>query len=360
MPIYCRKMTSKIVSCAFFVALSLVPLSFAFSAATDEPIGEDVIMPLYEDDAIVPPPQPETRTADLSTPSAGEPSALPSEETILARPMGRKVEAMDPMRSYFVQTGAALPIYDEDFREFVDYGGSVTLGLKKKVMDHLYLMPALGLGILNGDWDWTGQRGSIKIEEQIYNTTYGDYTDDLTPGDVNPVNTGDGYMSGGEAVVLNAEFLRSIDLQTSMYLIPLTLNLRYQLHDDGVEKINPYLGGGIGVCWAKRDVESRTLKEKQYGGPDYYLDFNDSQTVYGGVLQLFAGIEIPFRNNIKLVAESTTALYDLNKFDPILSISPNRTSAIDPATWSLEDPYEIGVFKEEFVTSLSIGIVVPF
>ena len=345
MPMYCRGMISKIVACAFFVTLSLIPLSFAFSAATDEQVGENAIMPPYEDDAAAPPSQPETRTGDLSAP---------------ARPTGRKVEPMDPMRSYFVQTGGSLPIYDEDFREFVDYGGSVTLGLKKKVMDHLYLMPALGLSILNGDWDWTGQRGSIKIEEQIYNTTYGEYTDDLTPEDVNPVNTGDGYMGGGEAVVINAEFLRSIDLQTSMYLIPLTLNLRYQLHDDGVEKINPYLGGGIGVCWAKRDMESRTLKEKQYAGPVYHLDFNDSQTVYGGVLQLFAGIEIPFRNNIKLVAESTTALYDLNKFDPILSISPNRTSAIDPATWSLEDPYEIGVFKEEFVTSLSIGIVVPF
>jgi len=171
-------------------------------------------------------------------------------------------------------------------------------------------------------------------------------------------------MSGGEAVVTNTEFLRSIDLRTSMYIVPLTLNLTYQLHDDGVRKINPYIGGGIGFCVAKRDVESRTLKEKRYAGPNYYLDFNDSQTVTGQMFQLFAGIEIPLKN-MKIVAESTTALYDLKNFDPIVSIShrepvPEYYEGTDIDTVPAENPIDIGVFREEFITSISIGLVVPF
>lgn len=312
---------------------------------------------------------PSTQEAPMvSTESASQPVSPPvdtpvliKDEEMLTMPMSKKNDSMEKMRSYIVQSGGSIPIYDQDFRDFVDHGATITLGMKQKVMPHLYATPTLGFTLLNGNWDLEKSRQAITIEEQDYNTTYGD----ISPEDVNPVNTGEGYMSGGEAVVTNPEFLQSIDLETSMFIIPLTLNLTYQLHDDGVRKINPYVGGGIGFCVAKRDVESSTLKEKRYAGPNYFLDFNSDQTVTGQVLQFFAGIEIPFQKNMKIFAESTTTLYNLKDFDPILSIAykkpnPAYYQGSDLQTWTLENPIDIGVFREEYVTSLSIGLIVPF
>jgi hypothetical protein len=302
--------------------------------------------------------------AEAPSSSSSSPSDSPElmkDEDLLIMPTGNKIDPMGSYRSYIVQSGGSLPIYDSDFKDFIDYGATIALGMKKKIMPHVYVTPTLGLTLLTGNWDMSKSRQDIIIEAQSYNTSYGD----ISPEDVNPVNTGDGYMSGGEAVVTNPEFLQSIDLETSMYMIPLTLNLTYQLHDDGVRKVNPYIGGGIGFCVAKREVESKTLKENSYDGPNYFLDFNDNQTVTGQVLQFFAGIEIPFQKNMKIVADSTTTLYSLKNFDPILSIAykkPNPAYYVgsDLQTWTLEDPINIGVFDEEFVTSFSLGLVVPF
>jgi len=296
---YLRTINKAFVFVAFAIALSFSSTSVSCAEQDD----------FHEQETLAP--------SEAATPPAAAPAALPREEDILVQAPSAKEDQLDVMRSYIVQTGGSLPIYDEDFRDFLDYGATVTLGMKKKIMPHLYLTPTLSLTLLNGEWDMNRHREIITVAEQEYNTTYGD----ISPEDVNPINTGDGYMSGGEAVVTNTEFLRHIDLDTSMYLIPISLNLTYQLHEDGVKKINPYFGGGVGFCVAKRDVESRTLKEKRYIGPNYFLDFNDNQTVTGQTFQLFAGIEIPLKKNIRIFAETSTVLYDLRGFDPILSIS---------------------------------------
>jgi hypothetical protein len=359
-----RGITSKSVALILFVTLFMSLSTSVRSAETDESATLEMQMPPAENTSPPSSPSeafPSAPSVNQSTAPTETPPALPKDELILIQAKDKRMGPMVKMQSYIVQSGGSLPIYDEDFRDFLDYGASINLGIKQKVASHLYFTPMLGFILLNGDWVMNENRDSLHIEAQNYNTTYGE----TSPENVNPVNTGEGYVNGGEAVITNAEFLQHIDLETSMYIVPLSLNLTFQLHDEGVRKINPYIGGGFGVCVAKRDVESRTLKEKRYVGPNYYLDFNDNQTVTGRMFQFFAGIEIPILKNMKIVAESNTALCDLKKFDPILSVSfvepiPSGYQGTDMLSFSHEDPIEVGVFKEEFFTSLSIGLIVPF
>ena len=129
--------------------------------------------------------------------------------------------------------------------------------------------------------------------------------------------------------------------------------------------MNPYVGGGVGFCLARRESESRAIKEDFFEGPEYRLDLDKSQLVTGHVLKAFAGIEIPFKNNMKLVAEAKTELYGLSSFDPIMKTSfktenPYWYEGSDLSTWSYEDPLEFGVFKEEFISSFVVGLVIPF
>lgn len=288
--------------------------------------------------------------------------ALNEGEVILVQSPQARQMTSDKLRSYFVQAGGALPIYDEDFRDFVDHGASITLGVKKEITSKLSLLPTIGMLLLNGDWSMENERESVFGGSGIYYPGYPDVTDEEGLPDE---NMGVGYSAGGEVNILNAELLQHIDLETSLYILPLTLNLVYRLHEEGVKKINPYIGGGMGLCVAWREVESRTLKERYYEGPQYRLTFNDNQTVTGQVLQLFGGIEVPFNGNMKFVANIATALYDLKQFDPIVEISASKTmpswyEGPTPTTFSYENSFEIGEFREEFVTSASIGVVVPF
>jgi len=288
--------------------------------------------------------------------------ALNENETIMAQPAKSTYLSLDFADSYFVQAGGVLPISDDDFREFVDYGASITLGVKKQIMDKVSLVPTIGMLLLNGDWSME-ERGREPILGGS-GTYYPGYPDAAGAEDLPDENFGLGWSEGAEGHILSSELLQQVDLKTSIYILPVALNVVYRPHE-GAKKINPYVGGGLGVCVAWREVESRTLKEKYYEGPNYRLTFNDNQTVTGQLIQFFGGIEIPFGGNMKFVADLSTTFYDLKRFKPILSISTNRpypawSDGQEPTTFSYEESLDIGVFREEWVSSASIGLVVPF
>ena len=116
---------------------------------------------------------------------------------------------------------------------------------------------------------------------------------------------------------------------------------------------------------ATREVESDAIKEQSYLGPEYRITLDDSETVFGQLLQVFAGIEIPFKHDIRLVAEASTAMYDLDNFDPVLEVShrtrnPDNYGGDDLSSFPAEDPVKIGVFEQEIISTFSIGVVVPF
>ena len=290
------------------------------------------------------------------------PLALNENETIMIQSTHNVQEISDKLYSYFVQAGGVLPIYDEDFREFVDYGASITLGIKREITSRLFLVPTIGMTLLNGDWNSGQEREGIFADSGLYFPNYPDMTD---PEDLPDINQGVSYSTGGEGFILSSELLRHIDLKTSLYILPVAINVVYRLHGEGEKKINPYIDGGLGVCVAWREVESRTLKQKYYEGPVYSLTYNDNQTVTGQLLQVFGGIEVPFGGNMKFIANIATTLYDLRQFEPILAISASRPNPAwnegpQPVTFSYEDSLNIGVFREEWVSSASIGVVVPF
>ena len=65
------------------------------------------------------------------------------------------------------------------------------------------------------------------------------------------------------------------------------------------------------------------------------------------------------------MAEANTSLYSLRNFDPIMEISykvpnPDWYEGSDLSQWNYETPLEIGVFQETFISSVMIGIVIPF
>jgi len=267
--------------------------------------------------------------------------------------------------SYYIKTGAAKPIYDEDFRDFIDYRADVSLGVAKKLTDKLTVTASIGVVMMTGKWSIKGNRQSITnaAEEWPAGTNFEPY-DDITPGDLNNSDYGTSYIGNGEAVITSSENLKNVDVDTTLYLFPVTLGALYRLHEGG-GKFNPYVGGGIGFCMAERSTDSKALKEKYFEGPEYGIKLNDSQTITGMLLQFIAGFDVPLRKNLTLVAEASTTLYDLQSFDPILEVSYQKKSpapfdASDITTFSYEEPLKIGVFKEEFVTNLSIGLVMPF
>ena len=267
--------------------------------------------------------------------------------------------------SYYLKAGAAMPIYDKKFRDFIDYGADVTLGVAKKLTDKLTITASIGVVMMTGKWSIKGDRQSITIAAEEWpagiNTDPYDY---ITPEDIDESDYGTSYIGGGEAVITSSENLKSVDVDTTLYLFPITLGALYRFHEGG--KVNPYVGGGIGICMAERSVDSKALKEKYFEGPQYGIKLNDSQTVTGMLLQFVAGFDVPLRKNLTLVAEASTTLYDLESFDPILEVSYQKQSPTpfdgysDITTYSYEEPLKIGVFQEEFVTNISIGLVMPF
>ncbi len=293
-------------------------------------------------------------------------TTLTEQEQILVRPSHTSKIAVSQEKSYFVSTGGAFAIHDDDFTDFLDYGATISLGMKKRIMDKLSFMTVLDLTMLQGDWDFSRSRDVIRIEPEVY---YPGHVPDnpeqvITVEDLPDENLGSGYHSEGEAIVISAELLKNVKFDTTLYLIPITFNLVYELH--GAEKkINPYFGGGLGFCLARREVETRGVKEQYLEGPEYLINLDDDETVFGQLLQVFAGVEIPVKKDIKIVLAASTAVYSLKRFDPILEIShrnpdPAWYGADDMLSWSNEDPLQIGVFKDEFISSLSIGVVMPF
>ena len=299
---------------------------------------------------------------DLSNTRSADVGSLSHEETILLSTIETEPVTRDNNRFYFIKAGGSYAFYDKDFRDFLDYGGAISIGVEQEITKKLSARIALDLLMLKGDWRTGGDRESIVASAEEYYPGY--VGDDITAEDLPDVNLGTSYFGGGEAVVISAESLQSIDIETTLYLLPITFNAVYWLHEKE-KKINPYVGGGLGFCLARREAESRAVKEESFEGPEYRIDFNESQIVTGLLFQFFAGIEIPFKKNMKLVAEANTAFYSLNRFDPIMEISyktpnPDWYEGSDLSTWSYETPLEIGVFKETFISSVMIGVVVPF
>jgi opacity protein-like surface antigen len=271
---------------------------------------------------------------------------------------------------YFVKTSGAVPLFDKDFRDFIDYGLGVSVGAGKKLNDNLSLSVAFDMVLLTGDWSQKGDRESLIFGEARYSTdrpgepSQPVITIEAEESISSEANTGIGYIEGAEAQIINAESLKSIDIHTDMYLFPVSINALYKFNKIG--KISPYLGGGLGYCLAVRDSDSKALKSRYWDGPDYGLHFNNSQTSNGMLLKLLGGLNIPVYKNMLFVAEANTTMYDLKKFDPILEVSftkPSNPTCIggnDVSTWSYEDPKQFGVFDQSIVANFSIGFVMPF
>ncbi|HOJ14099.1 MAG TPA: hypothetical protein PLT69_06380 [Deltaproteobacteria bacterium] len=264
----------------------------------------------------------------------------------------------------FVSAGVLVPLVDSTFKKFVDYGGMVTMGARKRMSDKLTLSATVGVGVLSGDWSIKGDRQSILVAAEEY---YPGYVKEpgvvITPEELPDENLGISYHAEAEAVVTSSESLERIDVHTDLYLFPVSLNAVYQVKQS--PKFNAYVTGGLGFCTAVRDCDSKAVKEKYFQGPEYRVAINRSQSVTGLLVNLGAGMSMPVYGRLTFVAEATTTLYDLKAFDPVLEVSftrpnPDWYPGSDLSQWSYEDPVRVGVYKEVYVTNIQVGFVVPF
>ncbi len=290
-------------------------------------------------------------------------AALTQDEEILVSAPRKQQFISDQTFSYSIKSGGAFAVYDSDFRDFLDYGLSVSLGAKKKLKEKISFLASLEVVMLSGDWDTGSNRESIIMEAE--ETFPGFNQDGITAEDIPAENLGSSYHGEGEAVITSAELLRRIDLDTTLYIVPLSFNIVYEHYGGDRKRINPYIGGGLGFCMATREVESDAIREQSFQGSEYRIMLDDSETVFGQLLQVFAGFEIPFKHNIRLVAEAGAAMYDLDNFDPVLEVSyrtdnPDYYTGNDMSSWNYEDPVKIGVFEQEIISTFSIGVVIPF
>ncbi|HOS97049.1 MAG TPA: hypothetical protein PLU54_05290, partial [Deltaproteobacteria bacterium] len=265
---------------------------------------------------------------------------------------------------YSVKTSGVLPIMDSTFRDFLDYGGSISFGAGKQIKDNLSVSVNMDVVMLTGDWSIQGDTQSIRVAaEEWYPGNYPGVDVIITPEDLPDSNLGTSYHGEAEAVIINAENLKKINVHTDMYLFPVSVNALYRIKN--TDRINAYVSGGLGYCVAIRDCNSNSIKGKYFQGPEYRATLKDSQAVTGLLLNLGAGVSIPVYDKLKFVAEASTTLYDLEAFDPVLEISftkpnPSWYSGSDLSQWSYEDPLRVGVFGEVYVTNVSIGFVMPF
>jgi len=300
-----------------------------------------------------------SRTANPESPAMK--AALTQDEEILVSAPRKQQFPRDQTFSYSIKSGGAFAVYDSDFRDFLDYGLSVSLGAKKKIKEKISFLASLEVIMLTGEWDTGSNRETIVMEAEEHWPGFDG--DSISPEDIE--NLGSSYHGEGEAVITSAELLRRVDLDTTLYIVPLSFNLVYEHHGGDKKKINPYVGGGLGFCMARREVESKAIKEQSFQGAEYRISLDDSETVFGQLLQVFAGIEVPFKNGIRFVAEASTAMYDLDNFEPVLEVSytrepPDWYQGDDLSQFTNEDPIKVGVFEQEIISSFSIGIVVPF
>ncbi len=306
---------------------------------------------------------PQGETPGVHSPGTpGMTAALTQDEAILIQASSTKPAIQHQVYSYFIKTGGALALYDSEFKDFLDYGVSVSLGAKRQLSEKVSLLAALDLALLTGEWDTGSNRERIILEAETY---IPGFPGEVSPEDVNPGDIpGIGYTGEGEAMITSSQLLKSLDLDTTLYIVPLTFSLLYEFNGGRKERISPYVGGGVGFCAARREVESRAVKEQSFQGAQYRITLDDDETVFGQMVQLFAGIKIPFKDRFSLVAEASATMFDLDKFDPVLEISADRDdpNIQDDTTLSpsYETPMKIGVFEQELVTSFSIGVVVPF
>lgn len=290
-------------------------------------------------------------------------AALTQDEEILVSGPRKQQFFRDQMFSFSIKSGGAFAVYDSDFRDFFDYGLSISLGAKKKINEKISFLASLEVIMLRGEWDAGSNRESIILEAE--ETWPGFNKPGITAEDIPGQNLGSSYHGEGEAIITGAELLRRVDLDTTLYIVPLSFNVVYEHYGGDKKKINPYVGGGLGFCMATREVESDAIKEQSYLGSEYRIRLDDSETVFGQLLQVFAGVEIPFKHNIRLVAEASAAMYDLDNFDPVLEVSyrtpnPEYYGGDDLSSFPAENPVKIGVFEQEIITSFSIGVVIPF
>lgn len=265
---------------------------------------------------------------------------------------------------YYVSASGSLPILDQTFRDFIDYGAMVSFGTGKRIKDNLSITASIGVGMMTGDWSIGGDRQSITVAAEQY---YPGYVMEpgivITPEDLPDDNLGVSYHGDAEAIITSSESLKSIDVHTDLYLFPVSINAKYIFKQ--ADRFHAYAGGGLGFCVASRDCDSRAIKEKYFSGPDYKVSLNKTQTVTGLLVNLVAGVDMPINDKLKFVAEASTTLYDLNAFDPVLEISftkPNPAwyTGSDLSQWSYEDPLRVGVYKEVYVTNIAAGFVMPF
>lgn len=263
-------------------------------------------------------------------------------------------------RFWFVSAGAMVPIVDHTFKEFVDYGGMITIGARKRLTEKLSISATVGFGLMTGEWSTGGDRQSIIAAAEEYYPGLNAETDVvITPEDVAGPNLGSSYHSGAEAVVTSSESLKHIDVDTDLYLFPVALNAIYQISQ--TPRFSAYVQGGLGFCTAVRDCNSRAVKDKYFSGPEYRVELNKSQSVTGMLMNLGAGMSMPVYERLTFVAEASTTFYDLDSFDPVMQISfAKQNQDPDLQTYTYEKPLRIGVFKEVYITNIQVGFVVPF
>lgn len=283
------------------------------------------------------------------------------EETMLLTAPETQSAAHFYGRSYFLKAGGAYACYDEDFRDFLDYGGTISFGIEQQLKKKLSASIVVDLTMLKGKWGTSGDRESIEIAAEEWHPGFYEVPNVvITAEDLPAENLGTSSHGGIVLTIDSADSLKSIDVKTTLYLLPVTVNALYSIHDEA--RFRSYMGGGIGFCLASREVDLIALKEESAGGAINLIKENTHEMVTGIVLHLFAGIEIPLKDRLNFVVEAKTALYDLENYDPVLSVSYRDESIENPTvtSFSYQQPLEIGVFQEEFVSSLMIGIVVPF
>lgn len=267
---------------------------------------------------------------------------------------------------YSIKASASMPIHDDDFQDFIEYGFSMSFGVEKQVTPKLSLVGEAELIMMTGNWTIKGDRASIKIAAEEMTYSGNPNINIVPPGEVVPEDVdetqGAGYWSGGGINIESAESLKKIDIETTMLLFPVSIN-GYFWPLKG-KKLNPYIGGGIGMCLAQRYADSRAIKDKYFEGPEYFISVNESEFNHGLFIQMFAGVYYPLRNNIIFIAQGKTAFYNMKNFKPIFTVSfkDETRSLEDPSivTYSYEKPLEVGIIEDVFISSLAVGLLIPF
>ena len=249
----------------------------------------------------------------------------------------------DKDKYFLVKFGWVKAIYDDDLRDYVDNGESVSFGVEKKLTKSVSFIAGVDLMRVAGNYHYSGQRGVI--------VSY--------PGEYSPGDTGEHYWGGGTLIIRNSASLRELDMDTTMYLMPVTLGFVRRMEKKS--KVTPYVSGSIGYCFARREVDGTAIKEKEYEGPLYMIPIEDTDTENGMAFQVTGGIEIPTRKGRRFIAEAKVSFLDLSDFDAVVEkVLPGYMPWVPPGTTQTfeyyEAPYAFGDLSEVWMLSLMIGV----